>query len=128
MPPVIYSMSVSLDGFIAGPDGDIGWTAPDAVQFRFHIEPDRSASMRRARVVRAGRRGARPSATWLTPPGGSGGSLGPATGSVEPSWTDHDERTYIRAAEADGAGGWWSRPHRSAVWVECRSPRRGCRR
>ena len=27
MLPVVYSMSVSLDGFIAGPDGDIGWTA-----------------------------------------------------------------------------------------------------
>jgi dihydrofolate reductase len=38
MLPVIYSMSVSLDGFIAGPDGDIGWTAPDAELFRFHIE------------------------------------------------------------------------------------------
>jgi dihydrofolate reductase len=38
MLPVIYSMSVSLDGFIAGPDGDIGWSAPDAVQMRFHIE------------------------------------------------------------------------------------------
>ena len=41
MLPVIYSMSVSLDGFIAGPDGDIGWTAPDAEQFRFHIEQTR---------------------------------------------------------------------------------------
>jgi hypothetical protein len=30
MLPVIYSMSVSLDGFIAGPGGDIGWSAPDA--------------------------------------------------------------------------------------------------
>src|SRR5258707_10923674 len=39
--PVIYSMSVSLDGFIAGPGGDIGWTAPDAEQFRFHIEQTR---------------------------------------------------------------------------------------
>jgi dihydrofolate reductase len=29
MLPVIYSMSVSLDGFIAAPDGDIGWSAPD---------------------------------------------------------------------------------------------------
>ena len=29
MRTVIYSMSVSLDGFIAGPDGDIGWAAPD---------------------------------------------------------------------------------------------------
>ena len=41
MLPVIYSMSVSLDGFIAAPDGDIGWTAPDAEQFRFHIEQTR---------------------------------------------------------------------------------------
>ena len=41
MLPVIYSMSVSLDGFIEGPDGDIGWTAPDAEPFRFHIEETR---------------------------------------------------------------------------------------
>ncbi len=41
MLPVVYSMSVSLDGFIAGPTGDIGWTAPDAEQFRFHIEQTR---------------------------------------------------------------------------------------
>jgi dihydrofolate reductase len=41
MLPVVYSMSVSLDGFIAGPDGDIGWTAPDAELFRFHIEETR---------------------------------------------------------------------------------------
>ena len=38
MLPLIYSMSVSLDGFIAGPGDDIGWTAPDAEQFRFHLE------------------------------------------------------------------------------------------
>ena len=41
MLPVIYSMSVSLDGFIAGPDGDISWSAPDAEQFRFHVEQTR---------------------------------------------------------------------------------------
>jgi hypothetical protein len=41
MLPVIYSMSVSLDGLIAGPDGDIGWSAPDAVLFPFHIEQTR---------------------------------------------------------------------------------------
>ena len=41
MLPLIYSMSVSLDGFIAGPTGDIGWTAPDAEQFRFHVEQTR---------------------------------------------------------------------------------------
>jgi dihydrofolate reductase len=38
MLPVSYSMSVSLDGFIADPNGDIGWTAPDAELFRFHVE------------------------------------------------------------------------------------------
>jgi hypothetical protein len=51
MLPVIYSMSVSLDGFIAGPTGDIGWTAPDAEQFRFHIEQTRHVATRRHRGV-----------------------------------------------------------------------------
>ena len=32
---------MSLDGFIAGPTGDIGWTAPEGEQFRFHIEQTR---------------------------------------------------------------------------------------
>jgi dihydrofolate reductase len=38
---VIYSMGVSLDGFIAGPDGDIGWSAPDEELHRFHNEQAR---------------------------------------------------------------------------------------
>jgi dihydrofolate reductase len=29
-------MSVSLDGYIAGPDGDFGWSAPDDELHRFH--------------------------------------------------------------------------------------------
>ncbi len=41
MGAVIYSMSVSLDGFIAGPDGDIGWAAPDQELMRFHVEQTR---------------------------------------------------------------------------------------
>ncbi|HEV2253591.1 MAG TPA: dihydrofolate reductase family protein [Streptosporangiaceae bacterium] len=41
MRTVIYSMSVSLDGFIAGPDGDISWTAPDEELFRFHVDQTR---------------------------------------------------------------------------------------
>jgi dihydrofolate reductase len=36
MPRLIYSMSVSLDGYIAGPGGDIGWAAPDEELMRFH--------------------------------------------------------------------------------------------
>ena len=36
MRKLIYSMSVSLDGFIAGPDGDFSWSAPDEELHRFH--------------------------------------------------------------------------------------------
>ena len=35
---LIYSMSVSLDGFIAGPQGEIDWSAPDEELHRFHNE------------------------------------------------------------------------------------------
>ena len=35
---VIFSMSVSVDGYIAGRDGAIGWGAPDEELFRFHIQ------------------------------------------------------------------------------------------
>jgi dihydrofolate reductase len=35
MRSVIYSMNVSLDGYIVGPDGDFDWTAPDEELFRF---------------------------------------------------------------------------------------------
>jgi dihydrofolate reductase len=33
---LIYSMGVSLDGFIAGPGGKIDWSAPDEELHRFH--------------------------------------------------------------------------------------------
>lgn len=36
MRKLIYSMTLSLDGFIAGPDGGIDWSAPDDELFRFH--------------------------------------------------------------------------------------------
>src|SRR6202451_3314762 len=35
MRSVTYSMSVSLDGYIVGPDGTFNWTAPDEEIFRF---------------------------------------------------------------------------------------------
>jgi dihydrofolate reductase len=41
MRKLIYSMSVSLDGFIAGPDGEIDWGAPDEELHRFHNERTR---------------------------------------------------------------------------------------
>ena len=41
MPTLIYSMSVSLDGHIAGPDGAIDWAAPDEEMMHFHNEQTR---------------------------------------------------------------------------------------
>jgi dihydrofolate reductase len=45
MRKVSYSMGVSLDGFIAGPGGDIGWTAPDEELHRFHNERARATDV-----------------------------------------------------------------------------------
>jgi dihydrofolate reductase len=40
-PKLIYSMGVSLDGFIAGPNGEIDWSAPDEERHRFHNQQTR---------------------------------------------------------------------------------------
>ena len=42
---VTYSMGVSLDGYIAGPDGQFAWTAPDAEVFGFWIEEIRGVGV-----------------------------------------------------------------------------------
>jgi dihydrofolate reductase len=41
MRKLIYSMGVSLDGFIAGPGGQIDWSAPDEELHRFQNEQTR---------------------------------------------------------------------------------------
>jgi dihydrofolate reductase len=38
---LIYSMTVSLDGFIAGPGGELDWSAPDEELHRFHNQQTR---------------------------------------------------------------------------------------
>ena len=35
---LIFSMSVSVDGFITDREGDFGWGGPDDEQFAFHLE------------------------------------------------------------------------------------------
>ena len=42
---LIYSMTVSLDGFIAGPDGAIDWSAPAEELFRFHTQRVRGTAV-----------------------------------------------------------------------------------
>ncbi|HKZ15346.1 MAG TPA: dihydrofolate reductase family protein [Solirubrobacterales bacterium] len=39
---LMYSMSVSADGFINDRDGEFDWTAPDDELFRFHLEEVRT--------------------------------------------------------------------------------------
>ena len=38
MGKLMYSMGVSADGFIEGPNGDFNWTVPDEKLFRFHTD------------------------------------------------------------------------------------------
>lgn len=45
MRSVTYSMGVSLDGYIVGPDGSFDWTAPDDDVFRFWIEDIRQVGV-----------------------------------------------------------------------------------
>lgn len=45
MRSVTYSMGVSLDGYIVGPDGGFDWTAPDPDVFRFWIDEIRQVGV-----------------------------------------------------------------------------------
>jgi dihydrofolate reductase len=42
---LIYSMGVSLDGYIAGPGGEIDWSAPDPELHRFHNQQARETAV-----------------------------------------------------------------------------------
>jgi dihydrofolate reductase len=45
MRPLIYSMGVSLDGYIAGPRGEGEWAAPGAELHRFHNQQARELGL-----------------------------------------------------------------------------------
>ncbi|MFD7326246.1 dihydrofolate reductase family protein [Streptomyces sp. NPDC059875] len=45
MRSVTYSMSISLDGYIVGPDGDFDWGVPDEEIFRFWIDDIRGVGV-----------------------------------------------------------------------------------
>ena len=45
MRSVTYSMGISLDGYIVGPDGGFDWTVPDPEVFRFWIDEIRGVGV-----------------------------------------------------------------------------------
>jgi dihydrofolate reductase len=45
MRKLVYSMGMSLDGFTAGPGGEIDWGAPDEERHRFHNEEVREVGV-----------------------------------------------------------------------------------
>jgi hypothetical protein len=69
MRSVTYSMNVSLDGYIVGPDGDFNWTAPDEEVFRFVTDERRAggATSRSAARVSPPRRPRRVGSTRTGP-------------------------------------------------------------
>src|SRR3954447_23849381 len=60
---LIYSMSVSVDGFITDREGSFGWSAPSEEQFRFHI-----AQVRELGAYAMGRRLYETMLPWETDP------------------------------------------------------------
>jgi dihydrofolate reductase len=70
---LIYSMSVSVDGFIADREGGFGWTVPTDEQFRFHI-----AQVGELGGYLCGRRLYETLLPWETDPSMRGNELGAA--------------------------------------------------
>jgi len=74
---LIYSMSVSVDGFIADREGAFGWTTPNEEQFRFHI-----AQTREVGSYLCGRRLYETMLVWETEPSLRDNELGAAFADV----------------------------------------------
>jgi dihydrofolate reductase len=74
---LIYSMSVSVDGFIADRAGAFGWTVPNEEQFRFHI-----AQTRELGGYLCGRRLYETMLVWETDPSMRDNELGAAFADV----------------------------------------------
>jgi dihydrofolate reductase len=74
---LIYSMGVSVDGFIADRGGTFGWTAPSEEQFRFHL-----AQTRELGGYLCGRRLYQTMLVWETDPSLRDNELGAAFADV----------------------------------------------
>ena len=74
---LIYSMSVSVDGFIVDREGAFGWTDPSEEQFRFHL-----AQIRELGGYLCGRRLYETMLPWETDPAMRGNELAAAFADV----------------------------------------------
>jgi dihydrofolate reductase len=74
---VIYSMGVSVDGFIADREGAFAWTVPSEEQFRFHL-----AQVGELGAYLCGRRLYETMLVWETDPSMRDGELGAAFADV----------------------------------------------
>jgi dihydrofolate reductase len=74
---LIYSMSVSVDGFITDREGEFGWTVPDDEQFAFHL-----ARVRELGAHLCGRRLYETMLPWETDPSMRDSELGAAFADV----------------------------------------------
>jgi dihydrofolate reductase len=79
MPKLIYSMSVSLDGYINGPDGTFDWSVPSEEEHRLHNERVRGLS-----AHLCGRRLYETMLFWETPE--ASGSENPVTREFAAIW------------------------------------------
>ncbi|MHB8658574.1 MAG: dihydrofolate reductase family protein [Solirubrobacteraceae bacterium] len=65
---LIYSMGVSVDGFIADRDGAFGWTVPDEELFGFHLARVRELGLADICAARSGRKLYETMLVWETDP------------------------------------------------------------
>jgi hypothetical protein len=98
MGSVIYSMGVSLDGFIAGPDGAIDWAAPDEELMRFTAS--RLASSARTSAAGGCTRTCCPGDRW-------GAQVGPQRARIRPDlegWSRRGRSAPALSISATGDG------------------------
>ncbi|MDT0260752.1 dihydrofolate reductase family protein [Jatrophihabitans lederbergiae] len=89
---LIYSMSVSVDGFIADRTGGFGWTVPSEEQFRFHL-----AQTRELGVHLCGRKLYETMLPWETDPSFRDNELGAAFADV---WCAIPKVVFSRTLES----------------------------
>jgi dihydrofolate reductase len=104
---LIYSMSVSVDGFIADRTGDFGWTVPDDELFAFHL-----AQVRELGAYLCGRRLYETMLPWETDPSLRGTELGAAFADV---WCALPKVVFSRTLDSVQGN---ARPARASVAEE----------